>query len=116
MNVLGHPTTDLINLPNGIFITTENRHPAAPEENNNYQGYVCVCSQILFRHTTMATFLHFPISSPQFTCQEHTKYLTRYLYKQSLYGSEVCLIEEKSQNILLQLQKEVETTVRKIIL
>ena len=35
---------------------------------------------------------------------------------QSLFGSEVYFIEEKSHNILLQLQQEVETTERKIIL
>jgi hypothetical protein len=65
MIVLGHPAPDLINILNALFTTTENRHPAAPEEDNNYQGCVCVYSQILFKHTTMATFLQFPVSIPQ---------------------------------------------------
>jgi hypothetical protein len=81
MIVFGYPATDLINILNALFTMTENRHPAAPEDDNNYQGYVCVYSQILFSHITMATFLQFPISSPQFTGHEHTKYLYRQSFK-----------------------------------
>jgi len=117
--VHGHAAPDLTNKLIALFIPIENRHPAAPEEDNNHQGYVCVYSKMLFRHTTMATFLQFPVPSPHnchvyranfyFTDHEHTKHLPRYLYRQSqplpsLYGSEACFTEEKSQNILMQLQ------------
>ena len=64
MIVLGHAAPDLINTQTALFIPIENRHPAAPEKDNNHQGYVCVYSQILFRHTTMATFLQYPVPSP----------------------------------------------------
>lgn len=64
MIVLGHGAPHLINTLIALFMSTENRHPAAPEEDNNHHGYVCVYSQILFRHTTMPTFLQFPVPSP----------------------------------------------------
>jgi len=63
MIVLGHTAPDLINILFALFIPIENRHPAVPEEDNNYQGYVCVYFQILFRQTTMATFLQYPVPS-----------------------------------------------------
>jgi hypothetical protein len=68
MFVLGHAAPDLINILIALFIPIENRHPAAPEEDDNHRGYVCVYSQILFRHTTMATFLIFPVHSPHNCC------------------------------------------------
>ena len=61
MIVLGHAAPDLINILTTLFIPIENRHPIAPKEDNNHQGYVCVYSQILFRHTTTPTFLQFPV-------------------------------------------------------
>jgi hypothetical protein len=61
MIVLGHAAPDLINILIALFITIENGHPVAPKEDNNHQRYVCVYSQILFRHTTMPTFLQFPV-------------------------------------------------------
>jgi hypothetical protein len=64
MIVLGHAAPDLINILIVLFTPIEKRHPAVPEEDNNHQGYVCVYSQILFRHTTKATFLQFPVPSP----------------------------------------------------
>jgi hypothetical protein len=39
---LGHAAPALINILIALFIPIENRHPAAPEEDNNHQG-MCVC-------------------------------------------------------------------------
>jgi len=63
MIVLGHAAPDVIKILIALFIPRENRHPADPEEDNNHQGYVCVYSKILFRHTTTATFLQLPVPS-----------------------------------------------------
>jgi len=68
MIVLGFAAPDLINILIALFIPIENRHPAAPKEDNNHQGFVCVYSQILFRHSTMATILQFPVPSPHNCC------------------------------------------------